>query len=203
MRPPSRPRCARRPETAERVWWLLSPHVLGKPLPNPLFLSRRLVPCDEYPNLSPGLSHFPRSDKAEISFSLSDNKTYDAYIRSISKFLLHYHDDAQIDQMKYENCGGKYEPEKRAYAGLRSCSSRPLCRLRAFGPRQRACASSRKAHALWLICCVCVCVARRRSSDVHRPWTFGERRRTEESVPLQQGAAEKLLRGERPHLWIQ
>ncbi|CAG05663.1 unnamed protein product [Tetraodon nigroviridis] len=52
----------------------------------------------------PGLSHFPRSDKAEISFSLSDNKTYGAYIQSISKFLHLYHQDMQTDQMKYEDC---------------------------------------------------------------------------------------------------
>lgn len=64
---------------------------------------------DYYQNLFPGLSHFPRSDKAEISFNMSDNKTYNTYTESITKFLVRYNDDMQIDQMKYESCGGKYE----------------------------------------------------------------------------------------------
>lgn len=61
----------------------------------------------------PGLSHFPRSEKAEISFSMSDNKTYITYIASISTFLQRYRDDVQINQMNYESCGGKYESKNQ------------------------------------------------------------------------------------------
>lgn len=60
-----------------------------------------------------GLSHFPRSDKAEISFNMSDNKTYDTYITSMADFLVPYNETTQIDQMKYESCGGKYEYESK------------------------------------------------------------------------------------------
>lgn len=56
-----------------------------------------------------GLSHFPRSEKAEIYFSLSDAGSYKTYTNSIKKFLEVYEDKEQLDQMKYEDCGGKYE----------------------------------------------------------------------------------------------
>lgn len=56
-----------------------------------------------------GLSHFPRSEKAEIYFSLSDATSYKTYTDSIKTFLEVYHEDNQLDQMKYEDCGGKYE----------------------------------------------------------------------------------------------
>lgn len=56
-----------------------------------------------------GLSHFPRSEKAEIYFSLSDAGSYHPYTESIKKFLELYEDDKQLDQLKYEDCGGKYE----------------------------------------------------------------------------------------------
>lgn len=65
--------------------------------------------CDYYQNLFPGLSHFPRSEKAEISFKMSDNKTYNTYTKSITDFLERYHDDRQTNEMKFESCGGKYE----------------------------------------------------------------------------------------------
>lgn len=55
----------------------------------------------------PGLSHFPRSEKAEISFKLSDSKSYETYTNSIKAFLEPYNDSMQINQQKFENCGGK------------------------------------------------------------------------------------------------
>lgn len=56
-----------------------------------------------------GLSHFPRSEKAEIYFSLSDAGSYDTYTKSIHKFLELYQEENQLDLMNYEDCGGKYE----------------------------------------------------------------------------------------------
>uniref|UniRef100_A0A3P8TQM2 Sodium/potassium-transporting ATPase subunit beta n=1 Tax=Amphiprion percula TaxID=161767 RepID=A0A3P8TQM2_AMPPE len=53
----------------------------------------------------PGLSHTPRSDKSEISFSLSDASTYAKYIKSMAKFLESYQKEAQDDMMKFEDCG--------------------------------------------------------------------------------------------------
>ncbi|CAJ1059835.1 sodium/potassium-transporting ATPase subunit beta-1a [Xyrichtys novacula] len=53
----------------------------------------------------PGLSHTPRSDKSEISFSKSDSKSYKKYVDSLDAFLKPYDDDRQTDQAKFESCG--------------------------------------------------------------------------------------------------
>lgn len=55
-----------------------------------------------------GLSHTPRSEKTEISFSMGDPSSYEVYVESINKFLKLYEDDIQTDLMKYEDCGGKF-----------------------------------------------------------------------------------------------
>lgn len=53
----------------------------------------------------PGLSHTPRSEKSEISFSMSDNGTYKSYIAHMDKLLELYDEGRQADSMKYEDCG--------------------------------------------------------------------------------------------------
>ncbi|XP_067116859.1 sodium/potassium-transporting ATPase subunit beta-233-like [Osmerus mordax] len=53
----------------------------------------------------PGLSHTPRSDKQEVAFNLNDVETYLPYTKALRDFLAMYDDDAQRDQMKYEDCG--------------------------------------------------------------------------------------------------
>ncbi|XP_041834506.1 sodium/potassium-transporting ATPase subunit beta-1b [Melanotaenia boesemani] len=53
----------------------------------------------------PGLSHTPRSDKAEVGFSLNDVETYLPYTKALKEFLAKYDDDKQRDQMKFEDCG--------------------------------------------------------------------------------------------------
>ncbi|XP_056607377.1 sodium/potassium-transporting ATPase subunit beta-1a [Triplophysa dalaica] len=53
----------------------------------------------------PGLSHNPRSEKAEFTFSMSDEKSYKAYVENIDKFLVPYSSEKQIDQQKFEDCG--------------------------------------------------------------------------------------------------
>nr|XP_046247746.1 sodium/potassium-transporting ATPase subunit beta-1a [Scatophagus argus] len=53
----------------------------------------------------PGLSHTPRSDKSEIVFTMSDEKTFNDYITSMKDFLEKYDDERQVDQMKFEDCG--------------------------------------------------------------------------------------------------
>ncbi|XP_019752786.1 sodium/potassium-transporting ATPase subunit beta-1a isoform X2 [Hippocampus comes] len=58
----------------------------------------------------PGLSHTPRSEKSEISFSMSDPTSYEKYVDSIGKFLKLYDDDRQTDLMKYEDCGDSPQP---------------------------------------------------------------------------------------------
>lgn len=53
-----------------------------------------------------GLSHSPRPDKAEISYSIGDNSTYKAYVDHMDRFLEAYNDGKQNDESKFENCGG-------------------------------------------------------------------------------------------------
>lgn len=53
-----------------------------------------------------GLSHSPRPDKAEISFSMSDNTTYSAYVDHMKAFLKAYDKQRQSDETKFEDCGG-------------------------------------------------------------------------------------------------
>ncbi|XP_038657991.1 sodium/potassium-transporting ATPase subunit beta-1-like [Scyliorhinus canicula] len=52
----------------------------------------------------PGLSHTPYSFKTEISFSMSDSKTYESYVKSLNKFLDHYNDSSQGGNTPFENC---------------------------------------------------------------------------------------------------
>nr|XP_020512208.1 sodium/potassium-transporting ATPase subunit beta-233-like [Labrus bergylta] len=53
----------------------------------------------------PGLSHTPRSEKSEVSFSLTDPGTYLPYTKALRDFLAKYNEDTQNDQMKFEECG--------------------------------------------------------------------------------------------------
>lgn len=56
--------------------------------------------------ISSGLSHTPRSEKAEISIQLSDEDSYSKHIKDMRTLLEPYSDDKQTDTMKFEDCGG-------------------------------------------------------------------------------------------------
>lgn len=56
----------------------------------------------------PGLTHSPRSDKAELAFNLNDVGTYLKYTKLMRDFLEPYSEEKQKDDLKYENCGSKY-----------------------------------------------------------------------------------------------
>uniref|UniRef100_A0A1A8EE03 Sodium/potassium-transporting ATPase subunit beta n=1 Tax=Nothobranchius kadleci TaxID=1051664 RepID=A0A1A8EE03_NOTKA len=53
----------------------------------------------------PGLSHTPRSDKSEISFTKSDPATYQKYVDSMHSLLQKYNDTLQTEELKFEDCG--------------------------------------------------------------------------------------------------
>ncbi|KAL7891215.1 hypothetical protein AOLI_G00006910 [Acnodon oligacanthus] len=53
----------------------------------------------------PGLSHTPRSDKAEISFSPRDVESYTGYVKTMERLLVPYSEEKQTDITKYEDCG--------------------------------------------------------------------------------------------------
>lgn len=58
----------------------------------------------------PGLTQVPRAFKTEISFSVSNAKSYESYIQSIENFLKMYDDEKQADKNDFEDC--KLEPSE-------------------------------------------------------------------------------------------
>ncbi|KAA8589739.1 hypothetical protein FQN60_013104 [Etheostoma spectabile] len=56
------------------------------------------------------LSHTPRSEKSEIAYTKSDESTFKKYTDAMKSFLEKYNVENQTDQMKFEDCGGKYIP---------------------------------------------------------------------------------------------
>lgn len=55
---------------------------------------------------SSGLSHTPRSEKSEISFNLQEEDTYRLYVKAMKEMLEPYKEEKQVDDMKFEDCGG-------------------------------------------------------------------------------------------------
>ncbi|XP_053178857.1 sodium/potassium-transporting ATPase subunit beta-1a [Scomber japonicus] len=53
----------------------------------------------------PGLSHTPRSEKSEISFTMSKPDTYKKYVATMVKLLEPYDVNNQTDAQKFEDCG--------------------------------------------------------------------------------------------------
>lgn len=56
--------------------------------------------------LSSGLSHTPRSDKSEISYILGEEDSYRDYTKAMKELLEPYKDEKQVDDSKYDDCGG-------------------------------------------------------------------------------------------------
>ncbi|XP_077573084.1 sodium/potassium-transporting ATPase subunit beta-1a [Stigmatopora nigra] len=78
----------------------------------------------------PGLSHTPRSEKSEISYNMSDAKSYNTYVASIEKFLKLYDDDLQVDLMKYEDCGDTAKPYSEREPIEKDMGQRKACMYR-------------------------------------------------------------------------
>ncbi|NWH70276.1 AT1B1 ATPase, partial [Piaya cayana] len=53
----------------------------------------------------PGLTQVPQVQKTEISFTASDFKSYDPYVRNLEKFLKDYNDDQQAESIIFQDCG--------------------------------------------------------------------------------------------------
>ncbi|KAK1169748.1 sodium/potassium-transporting ATPase subunit beta-1-like [Acipenser oxyrinchus oxyrinchus] len=53
----------------------------------------------------PGLSHTPKTLKAEIEFTRDDPKTYDEYVNAMDKFLFKYNEENQKDPLLFDDCG--------------------------------------------------------------------------------------------------
>uniref|UniRef100_A0A3Q4ATN0 Sodium/potassium-transporting ATPase subunit beta n=1 Tax=Mola mola TaxID=94237 RepID=A0A3Q4ATN0_MOLML len=55
----------------------------------------------------PGLSHTPRSDKAEVTFNPNDVESYLPYTKALMDILAKYDEETQNDLMMFEDCGGE------------------------------------------------------------------------------------------------
>ncbi|KAF6724298.1 Sodium/potassium-transporting ATPase subunit beta-233 [Oryzias melastigma] len=56
----------------------------------------------------PGLSHTPKVDKAEVSYSINSYETYMPFTKALREFVSQYDDANQGDQSKFDDCGRKY-----------------------------------------------------------------------------------------------
>lgn len=54
-----------------------------------------------------GLTQIPQVQKTEISFTASDPKSYEAYVKNLEKFLKDYNADQQTENIVFQDCGGK------------------------------------------------------------------------------------------------
>lgn len=77
----------------------------------------------------PGLSHFPRSDKAEMSFNMNDLESYLAYTKALKDFLANYDDEKQVDPTKFEDCGTEPADYKHRGDLDSDVGSRRACRF--------------------------------------------------------------------------
>ncbi|XP_024121018.1 sodium/potassium-transporting ATPase subunit beta-1b [Oryzias melastigma] len=53
----------------------------------------------------PGLSHTPKVDKAEVSYSINSYETYMPFTKALREFVSQYDDANQGDQSKFDDCG--------------------------------------------------------------------------------------------------
>ncbi|KAL7832593.1 hypothetical protein SRHO_G00296110 [Serrasalmus rhombeus] len=77
----------------------------------------------------PGLSHTPRSDKAEISFSTGDEESYRTYVKNVRELLEPYKDEKQLDIQKFEDCGATPEGYKNRGELESDIGIRKACRF--------------------------------------------------------------------------
>ncbi|XP_067849030.1 sodium/potassium-transporting ATPase subunit beta-1-like [Heptranchias perlo] len=52
----------------------------------------------------PGLSHAPYAIKTEISFSMSNPKSYESFVQSMNKLLENYNESSQVGSTPFEDC---------------------------------------------------------------------------------------------------
>lgn len=77
----------------------------------------------------PGLSHTPRSEKSEISFSMKDSTSFKKYIESMQNFLKSYDDDRQTETNKFEDCGESPESYRDRGSLESEAGQRKVCRF--------------------------------------------------------------------------
>ncbi|KAK6486838.1 sodium/potassium-transporting ATPase subunit beta-1-like [Huso huso] len=77
----------------------------------------------------PGLSHTPKTLKAEIEFTHDDPKTYEEHINAMDKFLLKYNEENQKDLLLFEDCGSAPTPPIMRGSLDQSDGGKRVCRF--------------------------------------------------------------------------
>ncbi|XP_074855979.1 sodium/potassium-transporting ATPase subunit beta-1 [Carettochelys insculpta] len=57
----------------------------------------------------PGLTLVPQVQKTEISYTVSETRSYEEYVAGLEKFLKGYNDDQQMNDMEFDTCAEKPE----------------------------------------------------------------------------------------------
>ncbi|XP_044857640.1 sodium/potassium-transporting ATPase subunit beta-1 isoform X1 [Mauremys mutica] len=78
----------------------------------------------------PGLTVIPQVLKTEVSFSISDPKTYEEYVAGINKFLKNYNDSQQTDEMTFDDCSDKPHDYITRGAFNNDQGQKKVCRFR-------------------------------------------------------------------------
>ncbi|PKU38456.1 sodium potassium-transporting atpase subunit beta-1 [Limosa lapponica baueri] len=53
----------------------------------------------------PGLTQIPQVQKTEIAFTISDQKSFEPYVKNLEKFLKDYSADQQTENIVFQDCG--------------------------------------------------------------------------------------------------
>uniref|UniRef100_A0A8C6WF25 Sodium/potassium-transporting ATPase subunit beta n=1 Tax=Neogobius melanostomus TaxID=47308 RepID=A0A8C6WF25_9GOBI len=77
----------------------------------------------------PGLSHTPKSDKAEMTFNVNDLESYLPYTKALKEFLSKYDEKEQSDPTKFEDCGRDPADYKHRGDLESDVGSRKACRF--------------------------------------------------------------------------
>lgn len=78
----------------------------------------------------PGLSHTPRSEKAEISFTASDDETYRLFTKAMRDLLEPYSEEKQTDDTQFEDCGDVPSQYKNRGELESDMGTRKACRFK-------------------------------------------------------------------------
>ncbi|XP_076838776.1 sodium/potassium-transporting ATPase subunit beta-1b [Brachyhypopomus gauderio] len=77
----------------------------------------------------PGLTHHPRLDKTELTYTVNDAGTYNTFTESMRNFLKKYNDEDQRDQSLFDDCGEQPDVYKDRGALESEIGIRKACRF--------------------------------------------------------------------------
>ncbi|XP_009865032.1 PREDICTED: sodium/potassium-transporting ATPase subunit beta-1, partial [Apaloderma vittatum] len=78
----------------------------------------------------PGLTQVPQVQKTEISFTASDAKSFEPYVKNLEKFLKDYSAEAQNENMVFEDCGDTPKDYKERGPYNDAQGQKKICKFR-------------------------------------------------------------------------